>query len=244
MRSTQSLTAGVKEEVLQWIRDGKFPPGSQLPPVNDLATKLSVSRTVIREALQSLVGMKLVDIRPGLGCFVRSVPPEFIVNADVMASLLDMNTLIEVAQARKAIEGAVARLAAITATSEDFEEMESKLSAIERAVKKSRPMFSLTPAFHVTIARATHNQILEKVVSSFNSLMTAAGNVIEQAHFGSDYRKAEYESHARLLEVLRSGDAAKAQTEMENHIQKTVEDLVCIRNAEAQKTAGAKLVSA
>ena len=244
MRSTQSLTASVKDEVLQWIRDGKFPAGSQLPAVNDLAKKLSVSRTVIREALQSLVGMKLVDIRPGLGCFVRSVPPELIVNADVVAALLDMKTLIEVAQARKAIEGAVARLAVVTATPDDFEELESKLYAIERAVKKSQPMFSHTPAFHVAIARATHNQILEKVVSSFNSLMAAAGHVIEQVHFGSDYRKAEYESHAKLLAVLRGGDPAKAQSEMENHIQKTVDELIEIKKLEAEKFAGAKLVSA
>ena len=244
MRNTQSLTANVKDEVLQWIRDGKFPPGSQLPSVNDLGKRLSVSRTVIREALQSLVGMRLIDIRPGLGCYVRSVPPEFIVNADVMASLLDMKTLIEVAQARKAIEGAVARLAAVTATGEDFEEIEAKLYAIERAVKKGQPMFSLTPAFHVAIARATHNQIIEQVVSSFNSLMIAAGNVIEQVHFGWEYRNAEYESHARLLKVLRRGDPAKAQTEMEEHIQKTVDELISTANLEAERFAGAKPVGA
>src|SRR5262249_36325335 len=73
------LTEDVKETLLGWIRDGKFPPGSQLPSVPELVRKLDVSRTVIREALQAMVGMSLIEIRPGLGCFVKSVPSELVV---------------------------------------------------------------------------------------------------------------------------------------------------------------------
>src|SRR3974390_2965935 len=104
MVETKSLTRDVKEILLDWIRQGKYPPGSQLPSVQELVDRLEVSRTVVREALQALVGMNFVQIRPGLGCFVRAVPPDLIVNADIMAALIDLSTLIEVAQARKVIE--------------------------------------------------------------------------------------------------------------------------------------------
>ncbi len=222
---SRTRTTDVKETLLGWIRQGKFPPGSLLPSVPELVTRLGVSRTVIREALQSLVGMNFVEMRPGLGSYVKSVPPDLIVNADVMAALIDIDTLIKVAIARKAIEGAVARLAAIEAAEDDFEEMELILSKIHRLARKNQPMHSLTPEFHVAVAKATHNDVLVGVVSSFNSLMVAAGQVIEREQIGYEYRMGEYESHRELLEVLLARDAARAQVAMEEHIQLTIDAL-------------------
>ncbi|MBV9675604.1 MAG: FadR family transcriptional regulator [Acidobacteriaceae bacterium] len=221
----KTRTTDVKEIMLDWIRQGKFPPGSLLPSVPELVARLGVSRTVVREALQSLVGMNFVEMRPGLGSYVKSVPPDLIVNADVMAALIDIDTLIKVAIARKAIEGSVARLAAAQAEDEDFEEMELILSKIRRLARKNQPMHSLTPEFHVAVAKATHNDVLVGVVSSFNSLMVAAGEVIECEKVGYEYRMGEYESHRELLEVLLTRDSARAQIAMEDHIQITIDVL-------------------
>ena len=229
MPEAKSLTRDVKEILLEWIRQGKYPPGSQLPSVQELVARLEVSRTVVRESLQALVGMGFVQIRPGLGCFVKAVPLELIVNADVMAALIDLKTLIEVARARKIIEAAVARQAAMEATEEDFEEIESVLSKIERLAKKNQPMYSLTPEFHVAVARAAHNEVLVKVIASFNSLMAAAGELIERDAVGYAYRVAEYESHRDLYAVLRQRDPLLAHSEMEAHVQKTVDTLLALQ---------------
>ena len=219
----KTRTTDVKEILLDWIKQGKFPPGSLLPSVPELVTRLGVSRTVVREALQSLVGMNFVEMRPGLGSYVKSVPPDLIVNADIMAALIDIDTLIKVAIARKAIEGSVARLAAAQALEDDFEEMELILLKIHRLAHKNQPMYSVTPDFHVAVAKATHNDVLVSVVSSFNSLMAAAGQVIERESVGYEYRVGEYESHRELLKVLLTRDPAKAQIAMEEHIQITID---------------------
>ena len=229
--SSKSLTSDVKNVLLGWIREGRYPPGSQLPSVPELVSKLDVSRTVVREALQALVGMNLVSVRPGVGCFVNSVSPEFIVNCDVVGALLDFDALIEVAIARRAIESSVARMAAIHATEEDFDEIEEALFRIESVARKNKPMYSVTPAFHVAVAKASHNRVLEKVVASFNSLMTSAGEAIERDHIGPGYRTEEFESHRLLLEVLRKRDPDLAQREMEDHITKTVDQLTSVRNS-------------
>ena len=196
--------------------------------------RLDVSRTVVREALQALVGMNFVQIRPGLGCFVKAVPLELIVNADVMAALIDLNTLIEVARARKIIEAAVARQAAIEGTEEDFEEIESVLSKIERLAKKNQPMYSITPEFHVAVARAAHNEVLVKVIASFNSLMAAAGELIERDAVGYAYRIAEYESHRDLYTILCQRVPQLAHSEMEAHVQKTVDALQSLQTRSAK----------
>ncbi|HWB97640.1 MAG TPA: GntR family transcriptional regulator, partial [Bryobacteraceae bacterium] len=93
----KSLTSDVQDILLGWIRDGKYPPGSQLPSVPELVRQLDVSRTVVREALQALVGMNLVEMQPGRGCYIKSIPSELVVNADVMASLLGIEAIAEVA---------------------------------------------------------------------------------------------------------------------------------------------------
>src|SRR5262249_42238593 len=129
------LTEDVQQTLLGWIGNGKFPPGSQLPSEPELVKKLEVSRTVIRQALQGLGGMNLVGIRPRVGWLVESVPSDLVVNADVMASLRGMEAIVEVGGARKVIEAGVARLAALTATEEDFEEMEEILRKIKRAAQ-------------------------------------------------------------------------------------------------------------
>ena len=215
------LTEDVKETLLGWIRDGKFPSGSQLPSVPELVKKLEVSRTVIREALQALVGMSLVEIRPGLGCFIKSVPSDLVVNADVLASLLGMEAIVEVVLARKVIESGVARLAAVTATEEDFEEIEEILRKIERAARRNQPLYSLTPQFHIAVARATHNKVLEKIVSSFNLLMASGGALIESEKLSTEYSLSEYESHRELYEALRTRDPDHAQHVMESHVMAT-----------------------
>ncbi|HZT30840.1 MAG TPA: FadR/GntR family transcriptional regulator [Bryobacteraceae bacterium] len=225
------LTQDVKDTLLSWIRDGKYPPGTQLPSVPELVRQLQVSRTVVREALQALVGMNLIQMRPGLGCFVNQIPSDLVVNADVLASLLGMEAIVDVVAARKVIEAAVARLAAVSATEDDLEEMEEILRKIERLAQKNQPMYTLTPQFHVAVARATHNKVLEKIVSSFNLLMAAGGQLIERENVGYQYRLSEYESHRELFEALRSRDPDRAQHVMEEHVTETLETLQGLSNA-------------
>lgn len=121
-----------------------------------------------------------------------------------------MDTLIEVAVARRAIESAVARIAAVSATAQDFEAMEEALFRIELVARRHKPMHSVTPAFHIAIAHGAHNRVLEKTVASFNSLMVSAGEVIEREQFGTEYRMGEYESHRHLLNVLQKRDPEEA----------------------------------
>lgn len=232
----KTRTSDVKEIILNWIRQGKYPPGSQLPSVPELVSRLEVSRTVVREALQTLAGMNFIEIRAGLGCFVKSIRSSLIVNADVMAALIDMDTLIEVAIARKAIEGSVARLAATDATADDFEAIEIVLERIKRQSTKNQPMYTVTPEFHVAVAQATHNQVLKSVVSSFNLLMVTAGEVIERDEIGYEYRIGEYQSHLDLFSVLKRRNADLAQLAMQEHVQKTVDALERVRARRQQKT--------
>jgi GntR family transcriptional regulator, transcriptional repressor for pyruvate dehydrogenase complex len=219
-----SLTGDVKGTLLDWIRSGQYPPGSRLPSVPALVEQLGVSRTVVREALQALVGMGLIDMRPGMGSFVRSIPAEMIVNADVMAVLIDTQTLKHVVNARKVLESGIAALAVVEATEEDFAAMEAVVDKLATAAALQQPVYLLSPTFHLEVARATHNPMLESVIASFNGLMSKTGRLLE-AQGGPEHRAHEYTSHRDLLRILRRRDPEAARTAMAMHIQETMDAL-------------------
>jgi GntR family transcriptional regulator, transcriptional repressor for pyruvate dehydrogenase complex len=233
-----SLTGDVKGTLLDWIRKGLYRPGSRLPSVPQLVDQLGVSRTVVREALQALVGMGLIDMRPGMGSFVRSIPAEMIVNADVVAVLIDTQTMKHVVNARKVLESAIAALAVVEAKEEDFAAMEAVVEQLATAAALQQPVFSLSPAFHFAVARATHNPMLESVISSFNGLMSKTGRLLE-ASGGNEHRAHEYSSHRDLLRVLRKRDPEAARKAMALHIQETMDaldSLQAVLPAEEQPT--------
>jgi GntR family galactonate operon transcriptional repressor len=72
-RRPARLATAVVEHLVDRIVAGDLPTGSALPTERALCEMFSVSRTVIREAVKSLEGMRLVRAQQGLGTRVRDV---------------------------------------------------------------------------------------------------------------------------------------------------------------------------
>lgn len=69
-----TLTMATEEALRQAIQEGKFPPGSQLPPEMELISLLGVSRSTLREAMRTLEEQHLIVRKRGLGTFVNERP--------------------------------------------------------------------------------------------------------------------------------------------------------------------------
>ncbi|MBL8210677.1 MAG: FadR family transcriptional regulator [Bryobacterales bacterium] len=205
--------------MVSWIREGSFRPGDRLPSQNDLIRKLGVSRTGIREALQMMAAMQLIDIRPGMGCFVRRASPDTIINPDLLAILLEKEAVLQVIETRRIVEAGTAALAADRAAAEDFWLMEDILTRIDRQIQKQQSVAADAAQFHYAIASATHNAVLAKLVQSFVPLMTRAGSLMEARAPDRDaFQRHELQSHRQLLEVLRSRDPDAARIAILSHI--------------------------
>src|ERR1700678_2167707 len=100
----ESLSTQTLDQLIGWLKDGTFKAGGKLPSQNELVEYFGVSRTGIREALQMMAVLNLIEIKPGLGCFVKRVSPEYIIHADVLSILLDKESVMEVIEARKLVE--------------------------------------------------------------------------------------------------------------------------------------------
>ncbi|MGC8873827.1 MAG: FadR/GntR family transcriptional regulator, partial [Chloroflexia bacterium] len=64
------------DRIRRMIDSGQLKPGDRLPPERDLAERLGIARSSIREALRILEGMGLIEVRPGTGIFAREPSEE------------------------------------------------------------------------------------------------------------------------------------------------------------------------
>ncbi len=215
----ETLTNKTVQEITNWMKQGVLKPGAKLPSQNELVERLGVSRTGIREALQILAALNLIEIRAGLGCYVRNVSSEYIVNADVLSILLEKEAIFEVIEARKILEAETSALASQRAKDEDLWLMEDAVNRIEKAAKRAESVASPAAEFHVAVAKATHNSVLYKLVSSFNHLMAKAGIFLETTVDNPQaFKQHEYTSHRELYEIISSRDAINARNAMQKHI--------------------------
>ena len=213
--STQTL-----QQMIGWLKDGSLKPGDKLPSQNELVEQVGVSRTGVREALQMMAVLSLIEIRPGLGCFVKSISPDLVINADVLSILLEREAIVQVVEARKIVEASTAALASERATNEDFWRMEDMLTGVDRAIQRGESVAAVAAEFHVTIAMATHNAVLTKLVKSFHHLMSKAGVLLE-SHLEDleKFKKHELQSHRELYDIIRQRDPEKARKAMIEHIE-------------------------
>jgi GntR family transcriptional regulator, transcriptional repressor for pyruvate dehydrogenase complex len=238
--STQTL-----QQLIGSLKDGTFKPGSKLPSQNELVEQFGISRTGVREALQMMAVLNLIEIRQGLGCFVKRVTPEYIVNADVLAILLEKEAILDVIETRKIVESGTAALATERGTAEDFWVMEDVLTQIDRTIQRGESVAVVGAEFHFAVAKATHNTVLARLVRSFTHLMAKAGELMEtDAGNATVFKQHELISHRELYRIIRLGDPQKSRQAMIDHISYS-EDLIldAFKNAEGMEGGLVDLIS-
>jgi molybdopterin/thiamine biosynthesis adenylyltransferase/DNA-binding transcriptional regulator YhcF (GntR family) len=87
-----TLARTVAARLVSLIADGTFKPGDRLPPERELANQLEVGRSTIREALQSLGLMNLIDVQPGRGTFVNEIDREAAAQIEEMIKLAEQSS--------------------------------------------------------------------------------------------------------------------------------------------------------
>ena len=211
----QTLATAVLRRLMDFIAQGELRPGDALPPQHELASRLAVSRTVLREAMQGLASLGIIEIRPGSGCYVKE--PEQRLDPDALLEAYTHETALEVIEARMVIEVELAGLAAQRATTEDLARLDASLARIKRALARNRPTYALTAEFHRLLARAAHNSVLYRVSQMLRRPTLAEGVRVEREL--PDVAAHEYDSHRLLFEAVRARDEIQARALMRGHLE-------------------------
>lgn len=200
------------ELLLERVRSGEWNLGEKLPGETTLAPQLGVGRSTIREAIRQLAGRGVLTSRQGAGVFVIALDaPE---DWDVTLRQAD---ILEVIEARIAIETEAAALAAERRTPADLRAIRHTLARRDEDRSHIEGHVDADTAFHRSIVVAAHNPILTELFDSFTPrLRSAMIDMLRiRAQFGSDL---DHEVHSRLAEAIAARDASSASSQSRAHL--------------------------
>jgi DNA-binding FadR family transcriptional regulator len=213
----------VRGQVFWQLRDQilrrTWPPGSKLPSENELSRTMGVSRVSIREGIQHLVSLGILETRHGEGTFVRELgsgPVHF--NALIPLLVLDDIDILQVLEYRQIIEKGTAALAAERATDQDLVEMETVYGQMVQLRDNVAEFSRADLEFHLVLAKATHNPVIIKVNNVLRSILEVSmENIVSTLGMedGLHY-------HRLIIESIRARDAQAAEGLLQEHVDKTI----------------------
>ncbi len=205
----------VARQILDMIRHGVWQPGDQLPTEKELIERLAVGRSTVREALQILATVNVVEATAGHGTYVRAPTAAGLFRPDLIAVLIGNPVALELLEAREMIEPANVRLAAIRGAEDEFDRIEQVLSAHAAAIAAGRPVSELAAHFHVQLAQASHNSVAANFMASILEMLMQRGRRFDHI---PDYQQRELDEHRAILETVRARDPDRAAEMMLRHI--------------------------
>lgn len=179
------------------IRAGTLRPGDRLTET-ELAQRLGISRTPVREAIRQLEGDGLVTHIPRVGAAIRR---------------LDHAEISELYDMRAVLEGTAARFAARAASDVELDELEAIHAQMQGA--EASDLYDLNRAFHAALLDAARNRFLVKSVAAIHTTLLILGPSTMEV---GDRAAEAISEHGAVLDALRRRDQDGAEEAMRAHI--------------------------
>ena len=205
-----SVTSRAIDSIRAMIRSGELSPGDRLPPEQELAERLGVSRGSLREAVRALSQINVLDVRRGDGTYVSSLAPCELLSGMVFAmELVQAKDLDEVIEVRQLLFPPAAALAAQRVTDDQLSRMHEVVDQLERATDPDE-IARLHDQFGTLVYDATGNQTLSSILRALQS----RGENVRRAWLSAEPTRRDVAlAHQRmLLEALQRGDSDMAQS--------------------------------
>ncbi len=218
IESRVPISKVVARQIEGAIMNKSYMPGSKLPSEFELCKQFGVSRTAIREALQTLSAQNMITIIKGKGIFVSEMSSSSIIEPmnKYFAQKLDKDYILDLVHSRQVIEPSLAEMAAERRTEKDIENLHRDFNALENFEGTHAELARLDMAFHLTIARASHNRILPVILEPILiSFMPEVKTYIYDTV--SDVSRAA-SNHKPILDAIIKGDSIEARNAMNEHL--------------------------
>lgn len=216
----------VVEQVKRLIDEGSLKPGQHLPGERELAAEFGVSRATLREAVQGLVSLGLLEVRQGVGTRVSAHAttaedpgfwlPWLTAHSEDVLALLEVREALEAKSATLAAEAAGRAAPGVEAVlgliDRNLEEMEGAV-----ALQDSLVLERLDLEFHALVAQAAGNRYLLRFGKSVNHVFADRRAVLS---IPGRAAQSLFE-HRRIAAAVRSGEPAPAAEAMASHLAST-----------------------
>ena len=164
-----------------WIATGQVKPGETLKVEADLGEQLGVSRTVIREAIKTLVAKGMLEVGPKVGTRVLPVRRWNLFDPQVVGWLsrsgLPENFVDDLLDLRRTIEPMAVRWACERASPEQILEIQTAYEALAISVADKGDYNLADRRFHEAVLAASHNQFIEQMLPALGALLAVSFEV-------------------------------------------------------------------
>ncbi|HDQ93080.1 MAG TPA: FadR family transcriptional regulator [Synergistetes bacterium] len=209
----------VVEELKELISSGELQPGDPLPPERQMMAQMGVSRSSLREAFRVMELLGLIDSVPGKGRFVRKPRGE---TADSRNMPLEDEAVLELMEARRVLDPAIAATAAMHSTPSDLMKLRKVLSRTEKNLEKIELRSQSDFDFHLALAESTHNFVFINIVKmTFNLIMATH----ERIYSLLADKEAFLKEHQDIYDAIIDHDVARAQEISAGHIERVYKTL-------------------
>lgn len=186
--------------LIEALRSGEFSPGDRLRE-EDVAKRLNLSRTPVREALRRLENNGIVEHRPRIGAVIRK---------------LSHTEIVELYEMRIVLERTAADMAAQHGSEAEFDaldDMNTRISLMEQTPTLGA---AINQDFHETLYLAARNRFLIAAAKAINNALILLGPT---TYTDPDRIRIVVAEHGDLISALRQRDGSRAAQAAETHLQ-------------------------
>jgi DNA-binding FadR family transcriptional regulator len=208
------------------IQSGRYAVGASLPPEPMLCSELGVSRTVVREAVKSLIAKGLVSTGPKVGTRVLASDAWNWFDPDVITwhskSGLTPEFVRDLQDLRRVVEPAAVRLAAERATAQDIADIEAAFEGMRRAVEEGGDYVTFDLRFHQGLLKACRNRMLVQMSKALSALLRTS---FEISTSRKDGPRNSLHLHRAVLDAVIARNPARAERAIQVLIDGAHEDI-------------------
>lgn len=154
----------VAERLRALIQAERLGVGDRLPGERELATRLAVSRSSVRQGLTVLRVMGLVEIRHGTGIYLLRSPSD-VIPPIPLESVDDDANLPALSEMREVLESHAARMAARKRSAADLAEAAHAIAEMEEEIRRGDIGLQGDRRFHGALIVAARNPVLSELLA-------------------------------------------------------------------------------
>ena len=203
------------------VVSGNLAVGSSLPPEQILCEDFKVSRSVVRESVKLLEEKGLVVARQGQGTTVQPVDHWNLLDPLVLDAYIrndrSLSIFDDLLEVRAALESQIASRAATRLSSDQLEELRTRVLELESLLEDPDNYAIADVAYHDLIARFSGHLLARSILRTVQPV-ALANAYYGQTHKSRDDNLRSHDGHAKIYEALVSHDPVAAARAVEDHI--------------------------
>lgn len=219
---TSRLYEQIVQQIEESVLNGSLKPGDQLPAERELAQRLGVSRTAVREAVKALREKGLVEAYSGRGTFITDGTSHAARQSfDLMVKIGQQESSTHLAELRSILEPGIAALAAEHGEEEYLSTMREAFAVMDRSQKNPAAYIEADLDFHLALAEAAANPLILSLIDSIVVLLREQRIKIFNVEGGPQRGQVH---HKRILEAMEQRNPEMARSAMSAHLEQVRQD--------------------